>query len=454
MDRNSKLIAAVATAGALLLGACGSSGTGSAGTGGSSGSSTQKVSFTEWTWANNSQMGVTAYEKLHPNVHIDLTDVGGGSGEYTKLTTALSAGSGAPCLVQVEYDQLPSFESRPGLVNIAQYVSSYAKDFPKWVWAQVTKGSAVYGVPNDIGPVAYAYRPSIFTKYKLPIPKTWAQFATDAVTLHKDNPKMYLTYLGNDDSTLQGLTWQAGAQTFSESGGDWKVMLKNPTSEKVLAMWGALVKEGAIPIETLGSPAYGKAIASGEFASYVEAAWDPNYLGTFMVGAPVQQQMLLTQLPQWSTSGPPKSYNFGGSSLAVTNQCKDPAAAAAFAAWEFTSKAGQEISQGNGTLKPAQKGAGMGLFDAASTRASVSSFSDQTFSQFPGEKNLFQLFSKYSGEVESGFVWSPFETYIADTWPSLADNAAAGKTSFVDALSTLQSDTVTYAKQQGYKVSG
>ena len=94
------------------------------------------------------------------------------------------------------------------------------------------------------------------------MPKTWAQFATEAVTLHKDNPSMYMTYYGNDDATLQGLTSQAGGQMFQQSGSSWKVELNNPYSQKVMAFWGQLIKEGAIPVESLGSPAYGKAIAS------------------------------------------------------------------------------------------------------------------------------------------------------------------------------------------------
>ena len=53
---------------------------------------------------------------------------------------------------------------------------------------QVSQGSAVYAVPEDIGPMALMYQPSVLKKYNLPVPATWAQFASDAVALHKADP--------------------------------------------------------------------------------------------------------------------------------------------------------------------------------------------------------------------------------------------------------------------------
>jgi hypothetical protein len=49
------------------------------------------TTITDWSWVPNGQMGVAGFEKLYPNIHIDLTDVGAGSNEYTKLSTAIAA---------------------------------------------------------------------------------------------------------------------------------------------------------------------------------------------------------------------------------------------------------------------------------------------------------------------------------------------------------------------------
>jgi multiple sugar transport system substrate-binding protein len=446
--RMKKLGTAIAAGAAVAIAAGCSSGSGTAQSG--------KPTVTVWTWAQNSSMAAAAYAKAHPNVKVEISNVGSGGTEYTKLSTALAAGSGAPCIAQVEYDHLPAFEAKPGLLDLSQYgANKYKGDYPSWVWDLVSKSSTVYGIPQDIGPVGYAYRPDIFSKYHLTVPKTWAEFATDAVTLHKDNPKMYLTYYATDDSELNGLTSQAGGQMFSQHGNAWTVQLSNPASQKVMAMWGKLIKEGAIPVENLGTPASGKAISSGEFASYVEAAWDPTYLGSFMVGSSVKQSMIMTQLPQWTASGTPASFDWGGSSYAMTNQCPaaDRAAAVAFAGWLFTSQPGLSVSQGNGNLKPGTSGAGMGLFDAATNRASVASF-NQHPAEFTAQSNVFNLFNTYSAQVPTGFVWSPFENYVSDVWPTLLTSATSGKITFSQALNQLQSQVVTYAKQQGYSVTG
>ena len=92
---------------------------------------------------------------------------------YAKLTTAMAGGTG-PDVTQVEFDHLPQFIGAHDLVNIAQYVSQYKSDFPAWTWDQVSQGSAVYAVPEDIGPMGLMYQPGVLKKYNLPVPATWA----------------------------------------------------------------------------------------------------------------------------------------------------------------------------------------------------------------------------------------------------------------------------------------
>ena len=103
-------------------------------------------------------------------------------------------------------------------MNIAQYVSKYKSDFPSWTWDQVSVGNAVYAMPEDIGPMGLMYQPAVLKKYNLPVPTTWAQFATDAVSLHKADPSQYLTYFApNDADVLESLFWQAGASLTSSN---------------------------------------------------------------------------------------------------------------------------------------------------------------------------------------------------------------------------------------------
>src|SRR5258708_1874647 len=59
------------------------------------------VTLTFWSWVPNLQQAVDQFQKTHPNIKIKLQNVGAAAtGEYTKLTNAFKAGSGAPDVVQ------------------------------------------------------------------------------------------------------------------------------------------------------------------------------------------------------------------------------------------------------------------------------------------------------------------------------------------------------------------
>ena len=64
------------------------------------------VTLTFWTWVPNIQSEATLFEQTHPNIKIKIVNAGQDAPEYTKLRTALKAGSGAPDVVQIEYQYL------------------------------------------------------------------------------------------------------------------------------------------------------------------------------------------------------------------------------------------------------------------------------------------------------------------------------------------------------------
>ena len=237
---------AAAAASTLLLAACGGSSAGTPQAG-----SHQKVTLTWWTWTANPKDVIKNFEAKYPWIKIPAPpSYGSGGTFYSKLTTALAAGNG-PCVSQVELDHLPQFTQAHDLVNIAQYDAKYSADFPSWVWRQVSQGSALYAMPEDIGPMGLMYQPSVLKKYHLAVPTTWATFASDAVALHKADPSQYLTYFPvNDGDYLEALFWQAGARPYQlMAGGKWKIDVDGPVEQKVLNYWGKLVDEKAVATE-------------------------------------------------------------------------------------------------------------------------------------------------------------------------------------------------------------
>src|SRR5664280_988051 len=166
------------------------------------------VSLTFWSWVPGLQHEVDLFNQSHPAIKVNLVSAGQGAPEYLKLRTALKASSGAPDVVQIEYQYLPTFELTGKLVDLAQYgANSYKKHFVPCTWDSVSVGSKVYAIPQDSGPMALLYRSDIFAKYNLAVPTTWAQYAQEAATLHKANPKIYMTeFAANDGGWLNALT--------------------------------------------------------------------------------------------------------------------------------------------------------------------------------------------------------------------------------------------------------
>jgi multiple sugar transport system substrate-binding protein len=407
------------------------------------------VTLSWWTWTSNPKDVIANFEKTHPGIKISPPpDYGSGSTFYPKLTTALSGGTG-PCVTQVEYDHLPQFLAQHDFVPITQYVSSYKSDFPSWVWNQVSQNGKVYAMPEDIGPMGLMYQPSVLSKYHLPVPVTWAQFASDAVALHKDDPAMYLTYFAPNDADVQeALWWQAGAFPYQvESNGSWKVDVDGAAEQQVMQFWGKLVTEGAVAVDPDFEADWGHHIGQDRYAAMVGAGWSPTYMVDAYLPTGSTQQWAIAQMPQW-TAGAHAAANWGGSTNAVTKDCPsaDVKDAAMFAAYINTAKSGLAIDE-----KPATTaGGGRGLFPAALARASVPEFS-ATVPHFQGDINA--QFSQYADQVPVRFEWSPWDSELGTFLTNEMDKAAAGKEPWSQVLVNVESQLLSYAKSAGYSVS-
>ena len=112
--RRAAALAAAATV-AVTIAACSSSGTNTPST-----TSSGPVTLTFWTWLGTSSMQALAndYTKLHPNVKINVVDVGSSAAEYTKLETAIKAWrEGSVAAVHVGMGQ--AFQRGAPLISLA-----------------------------------------------------------------------------------------------------------------------------------------------------------------------------------------------------------------------------------------------------------------------------------------------------------------------------------------------
>ncbi len=75
-----------------------------------------------------------------------------------------------------------------------------------------------------------------------------------------------------------------------------------------------------------------------------------------------------------------------------------------------------------------------------------------TTSSFYGGQQVNQVFASASSNVDTNFQWSPFQDYVYTQMGNQLGLAINGKSTFEQAMNNLQSNVVTYAKNQGFSV--
>ncbi len=409
---------------------------------GSSTSTNGPVTLTFWTWVSGIQTEVNLFEKTHPNIHIKVVNAGQGAAQYTKLNTALKAGSSAPDIVQIEFPYLPEFASSGKLVDLSQYGATSAKsDFVPWTWNQVSQGTKVFAIPQDSGPMGLLYRQDILAKYHLPVPQTWTQFAQEAVTLHQANPKAYLTEFSvNDPNWFFSLLWQAGSHPFTVNGTNLSIHLDDAAALKVADYWGNLINMKAIPAAPDFTNDWYTGLANGTYASWPTAAWGPGFLTG--VAKSSSGSWRAAEMPQW-TPGGHVSANWGGSTDAVTTQSAHPKEATEFAIWLNTNaQSTVDFTQISSQL----------LFPTTIDTLQNPAVTNATPAFFGGQQ-VNKLYAQLSQQVDPNFQWSPFTDYVYNQWIDSYGKAINGSMSYEQAMHELQKNVVAYATAQGFTVS-
>ena len=267
------------------------------------------ATLTWWAWAPQDKQLVTAFEKLYPKVKVNLVNAGTGTTEYTKLQNAIKAGSGVPDIAQVEYYALPQFALGGSLANLgSDGLGSDQSQFSSGVWDSVNSGGELVGLPQDTGPMALFYNKTIFDKYGLAVPATWAQYVADAKKLHAANPKEYITNDTGDPGFTTSMIWAAGGHPYVTSGTkNVTIDLSDPGTQKFVNMWSPLVSGGLVaPISSWSTQWY-TGLSNGDIASLVTGGWMGVDLETGVTGG--SGQWRVAPIPQWTAGATADSEN-------------------------------------------------------------------------------------------------------------------------------------------------
>jgi len=397
--------------------------------------------LTFWTWVPDIQKEVDLFQRKYPAIKVNVVNAGQGQPHYQKLRTALTAGSGAPDVAQLEFQNIPTFTLTNDLLDLRPYGAGALKDqFVDWTWGQVTgQDGQVWAIPQDTGPMGMLYRQDIFDKHGITPPKTWAEFADAARKLHAADPNVYLTNLAASGSGVwMGLAWQAGAKQFEYSGGEKiGVSVNNETSQKLADYWGGLVKDGVVSTDPDFTDQWYQGLNQGKYATWLTAAWGPVFLSTS--AKDTSGKWRAAPLPQWN-AGENKAGNWGGSTSVVIKTTKNPIAAAKFA--EFLN------TDAESTMMLATQ---QFLFPPTKSTLTNPTFVGQK-PEFYGGQQVNELFVQISGTVSTEFQWPPFMDQASNDWNETVGKSFADKSDTGAALDRWQERVTSYAKNQGFTV--
>ena len=400
----------------------------------------EKIELTFWSWVPGVDKAVDLWNSQNPDVQVKLENIpAGASGGYAKMHAALQAGSGAPDLAQVEYQNIPEFLLENGLVDLSKYgAADDQSKFIDWQWQQVSYGGSVYAIPQASGPMGLFYREDLFKKFGIEPPTTWDEFRAAAVTIREKDPKAYIcTFPPGNSAWFTALAWQNGAKWFGVDGDNWTVNIDSPETEQVAEFWDSMVKDGLVKTEPDFSNEWYKDLQDGHILTWPTAQWGDAIVSG---NAPkTSGKWRAAPMPQWSDSTF-ASANWGGSSTALLTGTEYPEAAKAFAVWLNSDPASIDLLIQGGYGWP------------AATDALQGSALDKSYDFFGGQK-INDVFAEADAAIDKDWGWIPT---TAATYQHLNDGfqkALSGSGTFVDAVKAAQEQTVADLEAKGLTVS-
>ncbi len=394
-----------------------------------------------WAWYPAFEQVVDLFNENHDDVQICWTNAGQGNDEYTKFSTAIEAGSGAPDVIMLEAEVLSSFSIRDALVDLSEYGAGDVKDdYTEGAWKDVSSGDAVYAIPVDGGPMGMLYRQDILDQYGIPVPTTWDEFAAAAQALKDAGaPGVLADFPTNGRAYNQALFAQAGSVPFEYDNSkptEIGIEVNDEGSKKVLSYWNDLVGKGLVATDDAFTADYNTKLVDGSYAIYVAAAWGPGYLQG-LADADETAVWRVAPVPQWDLANPVQ-INWGGSTFAVTSQAKDPEAAALVAKEIFGTEEAWKIGIEEAALFPLWK-----------PILESDYFRDLEYPFFGGQQINKDVFLPAASGY-TGFTFSPFQNYAYDQLTEQLFAMVQGEKEPDAALDDLQASLEKYATEQGF----
>lgn len=445
--RPRAVLAAVALVATLGLTAC--SGGDDGGSGGGSGGGDASADavdaalekggeITYWTWTPSAEAQVAAFEDAYPNVKVKLVDTAAAADHNLRLQNAITAGSGAPDVAQLEYQSLPQFVLPGSLVDLTEYGFADLEDkYTASTWGSVTIQDGIWGLPQDSGPMALFYNKRVFDENGITVPTTWDEYVEAGRTLHAADPTKYITNdAGGDAGFGTSMIWQAGGRPFQVEGEKVTIDLQDEGAQRWADTWDQLVQEELVSEISGWSDEWFAALADGSIASLPIGAWMPGVLESGAAGG--SGDWAVAPMPTYD-GGEAVTAENGGSAQVVLEQSKNKALAAGFLRWLNSSQDSIDVFLESGG------------FPATVADLESDDFLNQESEYFGGQQ-INKVLVDAANSVGKGWQYLPWQAYANSIYSDTVGQSYLNRADINDGLKAWQEQNVTYGQEQGYTV--
>jgi multiple sugar transport system substrate-binding protein len=393
--------------------------------------------ITYWTWTPSAEAQVAAFEAAYPNVTVNLVNPGGANDNNIQLQNALSAGSGAPDVVQLEYMSVPQFVLTESLVDLSEFGFGELESlYTPSTWAAVSQGG-IWGLPQDSGPMAMFYNQRVFDEFDLEVPGTWDEYIEAGRQLQAADPEYFITNdSGTDAGFASAMIWQAGGRPFTVDGANVTIDLQDEGTKRWADTWNILVQEGLMSQIAGWSDEWFNGLGTGKIATLPIGAWMP---GVFEAGAQGAGDWRVAPMPTYD-GGEPVTAENGGSAQVVTNQSENPALAAGFLKWLNASDESIEV-----------------FLDLGGFPATVKELNSEEFlnyqSEFFGGQEINRVLVDAANSVGPNWQYLPWQAYANSVYADAVGPLYLEQGDINDGLIAWQDRNLQYGAEQGFTVS-
>ena len=297
--------------------------------------------MTVWCWdpafnLNAMYEAEKVYQKDHPNFKLNVVETPWDDIQ-TKVTTAATSGD-LSTLPDIFLMQDNAFQKNViSFPDVCADLTNSGIDFSQFA-AGKTAYSVIdgknYGVPFDNGAVVACYRTDYLEQAGLTVDDftdiTFDQYLENGKKVLEATGKPLISMQAGECDLIMMMMQSAGASLFNEDG--TANIVGNDTLKVVMETYKKLKDEGVL-VEVNSWDEYVGSIVSGDVAGTINGCW---IMASIQTAEDQSGNWAITNMPSLvGVSGATNYSNNGGSSWAVTTNCKDQALAADFLASTF-----------------------------------------------------------------------------------------------------------------------